>query len=208
MTLKERILALLAVETLDDDQLAARLGVVRQQVNQTCRAMEYDGVLMRDRGPSGKIVNRISEASAQPPVPRGRPSTPSAPGTPITEDDVKAAVSRWLGGNGFEVAVAWGHDPGIDIEAQRGVERWVIEAKGTGGYDQMSRNYFFGVIGSLLQRMTDEHAHYALAMPDVPPFINLVARFPELARRRTQLWFLLVRRDSDGFSVREVAPPQ
>lgn len=208
MTLKERILALLAVETLDDDQLAARLGVVRQQVNQSCRAMEYDGVLMRDRGPSGKIVNRISEAGAQPPVPRGRPSTPSAPGTPITEDDVKAAVSRWLEGNGFEVAVAWGHDPGIDIQAQRGVERWVIEAKGTGGYDQMSRNYFFGVIGSLLQRMTDEHAHYALAMPDVPPFINLVARFPELARRRTQLWFLLIRRDSDGFSVREVAPPQ
>lgn len=104
--------------------------------------------------------------------------------------------------------MAWGHDAGIDIEAQRGVERWVIEAKGTGGYDQMSRNYFFGVIGSLLQRMTDEHAHYALAMPDVPPFINLVARFPEIARRRTQLWFLLVRRDGDGFSLREVAPPQ
>jgi hypothetical protein len=88
------------------------------------------------------------------------------------------------------------------------VERWVIEAKGTGGYDQMSRNYFFGVIGSLLQRMTDEHAHYALAMPDLPPFINLVTRFPELARRRTQLWFLLVRRDGDGFSLREVAPPR
>jgi hypothetical protein len=206
MTLKERILALLAVETLDDDQLAARIGVVRQQVNQICRAMEYDGLLMRQRGPSGKIVNRLTEAGSQPRVPRSRSSAPSAAGTPISEDDVKAAVSHWLEAQGFEVAVAWGHDPGIDIEAQRGVERWVIEAKGTGGYDQMSRNYFFGVIGSLLQRMTDERAHYALAMPDVPPFINLVARFPELARRRTQLWFLLVRRDGDGFSVREVAP--
>lgn len=56
--------------------------------------------------------------------------------------------------------------------------------------------------------MTGEIAHYALAIPEVPPFINLVARFPELARRRTQLWFLLVWRDGDGFFVREVAPPQ
>lgn len=208
MTLKERIVAALASEALDDDELAARLGVVRQQVNQTCRAMEYDGLLTRQRGPAGKIVNRLTAAGAQPPAPRSRSSTPSAPGTPITEDDVKAAVSDWLEAQGFEVAVAWGHDAGIDIAAQRDSERWVIEAKGTGGYDQMSRNYFFGVIGSLLQRMTDERAHYALAMPDVPPFINLVARFPELARRRTQLWFLLVRRDGDGFAVRAIAPPR
>jgi len=208
MTLKQGILALLALETLDDDELAARLGVVRQQVNQTCRAMEYEGLLTRLRGSSGKIVNRLTETGAQPPAPRSRSSPSSAPGTPITEDDVKAAVSDWLEAKGFDVAVAWGHDQGIDIEAKRGVERWVIEAKGTGGYDQMSRNYFFGVIGSLLQRMTDEHAHYALAMPDVPPFINLVARFPELARRRTQLWFLLVRRDGDGFAIREVEPPR
>ncbi len=80
MTLKERILALLAVEALDDDELAARLGVVRQQVNQTCRAMEYDGLLTRQRGPSGKIVNRVTEAGAQLPMPRGRSSTPSTPG--------------------------------------------------------------------------------------------------------------------------------
>jgi hypothetical protein len=143
MTLKDRILALLAAESLDDDQLAARLGVIRQQVNQTCRAMEYDGLLTRQPGSNGKIVNRLTEAGAQPPLPRSRSSSPSAPGTPITEDDVKAALAIWLEAKGFEVAVAWGHDPGIDIEAQRGVERWVIEAKGTGSYDQMSRNYFF-----------------------------------------------------------------
>src|SRR5688500_4420699 len=155
MTLKERILALVGVETLDDDELAARLGVIRQQVNQTCRAMEYEGLVTRQRGPSGKIVNRLTEAGAQTAAPRSRSSTPSPPGTPITEDDVKAAVSDWLAAQGFKVAVAWGHDPGIDIEARRGLEGWVVEAKGTGGYDQMSRNYFFGVIGSLLQRMTD-----------------------------------------------------
>lgn len=102
---------------------------------------------------------------------------------------MKAAVRDLLEGQGFDVSVKWGHDLGIDVDARRGGERWIVEANGTGGYDQMSRNYFFGVIGSLLQRMADEGAHYALAMPDVPPSINLVQRFPELARRRTQLWF-------------------
>lgn len=101
MTLKKRILALLAAETLDDDELAARLGVVRQQVNQTCRAMEYERLVTRERGPAGKIVNRLTEAGALLPPPRSRSSTPSTRGTPITEDDVKGAVSDWLEAKGF-----------------------------------------------------------------------------------------------------------
>ena len=166
-------------------------------------------MLSRVSGPRGKIVNHLSGSGTAPRSTHAsaRASAPSSLGAPITEDDVKAVIAAWLENKGFQVAVAWGHAPGIDIDARRGDERWVIEAKGTGGYDQMSRNYFFGVIGSLLQRMTEENAHYALAMPDVPPFVNLVARFPELARRRTHLWFLLVSRDGAGFAVREVAPP-
>jgi len=206
---QDRVIELLRREALDDDQLAAELGVIRQQVNQACRALERRGVLSRVSGPHGKIVNHLTGSGAPPrsaPA-SARASAPSPLGALITEDDVKATVAAWLEDKGFQVAVAWGHAPGIDIDARRGDEHWVIEAKGTGGYDQMSRNYFFGVIGSLLQRMTEENAHYALAMPDVPPFVNLVARFPELARRRTHLWFLLVSRDGAGFAVREVAPP-
>lgn len=208
MALRDRVIELLRERSLDDDQLAAHLGVIRQQVNQLCRAMEYEGLVTRSRGPAGKIVNQLTGQGAVPPAPRGRVSTPSAPGDLITEDDVKQAVADWLSAQGFEVAVAWGHDAGIDVEGRRDDERWVIEAKGTGGYDQMSRNYFTGVIGSLLQRMTNEEAHYALALPEAPPFINLVARFPELARRRTHLWFLLVRRAGSSFAVREIAPPR
>jgi predicted ArsR family transcriptional regulator len=37
----DRILELLgSVGALDDDELASRLGIVRQQVNQTCRVLE------------------------------------------------------------------------------------------------------------------------------------------------------------------------
>ena len=208
MAIQDRVIELLHREALDDDQLATELGVIRQQINQACRALERQGVLSRVTGPRGKIVNHLTGSGAPPRSTPGsaRALTRSALGA-ITEDDVKATVGAWLEHKGFRVAVAWGHAPGIDIDARRGEEHWVIEAKGTGRYDQMSRNYFFGVIGSLLQRMTEENAHYALAMPDVPPFVNLVARFPELARRRTHLWFLLVSRDGAGFAVRDVAPP-
>ncbi len=42
---------------LDDDELAARLAVVRQAVNQACRRMAEDGRIGRGAGPEGKIVN-------------------------------------------------------------------------------------------------------------------------------------------------------
>jgi len=124
----------------------------------------------------------------------------------MTEDEVKQAVADWLQAQGWDVSVAWGRTRGIDIDATRGTEHFVIEAKGAGRYDQMSRNFFFVVLGDLLQRMTDEHTRHGLALPDMPPFINLVQRFPELARRRTQITFLLASRDAAGFAIREIAP--
>jgi hypothetical protein len=69
---------------LDDDELAARLHVVRQQVNQTARRMEQRGELDRYPGPAGKIVNALvgrrqsAEAAAL-----GRPATDTA--LPVTE---------------------------------------------------------------------------------------------------------------------------
>ncbi len=44
---------------LDDDELAKRIGIIRQSVNQECRLLEMKGVLIREQGPRGKIVNRL-----------------------------------------------------------------------------------------------------------------------------------------------------
>jgi hypothetical protein len=57
----ERILDLLArTPGLDDDQIAQVLSIEpRQTVNQVCRRLAAGGVLVRERGPGGKIVNRL-----------------------------------------------------------------------------------------------------------------------------------------------------
>src|SRR5690606_11661581 len=114
MTLADRILEILqrTGAEWDDDQLAARLGVRRQHVNQVCRGLHSAGVIARHTGRDGKIVNRARESTATSsvashslgsPVEPGPSETASlarAKGRPavegarlITEDEVKQAVS-------------------------------------------------------------------------------------------------------------------
>ena len=60
MTYAELIINLLAQQPgLDDDQLARQLGIEpRQTVNQLCRRLEVQGLLVRERGPAGKIGDK------------------------------------------------------------------------------------------------------------------------------------------------------
>lgn len=58
----DRILALLAQSAdLDDDEIARALKIEpRQTVNQTCRMLAGRGLLIRETGTRGKIVNRLA----------------------------------------------------------------------------------------------------------------------------------------------------
>jgi biotin operon repressor len=109
MTTADRILrALQASGQLDDDELAQRLGVRRQQVNQTARRMEQRGQIRRFTGPRGKLVNSL-KAQVPPlaaPSPRRSPSVGAAPrgdlrfadnGTEVTGTAVTAAELGRLG---------------------------------------------------------------------------------------------------------------
>lgn len=62
MTHAAQITRLLAERPgLDDDQIARQLGIEpRQTVNQVCRRLEAQGLLVRERGPEGKMVNRLA----------------------------------------------------------------------------------------------------------------------------------------------------
>jgi len=73
MTYAELIINLLAQQPgLDDDQLARQLGIEpRQTVNQLCRRLEAQGLLVRERGPAGKIVNRLAGSSNARSIARG-----------------------------------------------------------------------------------------------------------------------------------------
>jgi hypothetical protein len=98
MVLADRIRqAISASGALDDDELAARLHVVRQQVNQTARRMEQRGELVRYTGPRGKIVNAlVREGSAT--VPHARTASRSVAATRprVTDPDSTTAADLLL----------------------------------------------------------------------------------------------------------------
>jgi len=62
-THEQRIIAALRDRSgLDDDELSLAAGVSpRQQVNQICRWLESCGLLRREIGPRGKIVNFLQD---------------------------------------------------------------------------------------------------------------------------------------------------
>jgi hypothetical protein len=199
----DRILSALdnAKRALDDDELAALLGVRRQVINQVCRSLELQGRLKRRVSVGSKIVNLlvgVVPPSVDEPVPR----PPGADGL-LTEDEVKAAVRDHLQAQGYRVTVAWGHQRGIDIEAMRPANRILIEAKGEVTLQPQQVNYFIGALGELVQRLADPNARYGLALPDNPQYRGLVARLPALARQRLSLIVFLVKRTDGGLVVTE-----
>jgi hypothetical protein len=213
-TIAERILDAIRFRPLDDDQLAKRLGVnQRQSINQTARKLAAQGRLRRYTGLDGKIVNALPNAPAPEPsastlvtagtAASGNPSLSAELTSVITEDEVKAAVRDYLMAEGFDVTVAWGHQPGIDLAASHpDGQRYIIEAKAEKGVTgPQQHNYFVGVLGELVQRMTDADAAYAIALPENRQYRGLVARLPALARERLRLQVFWVARASDGFRV-------
>ena len=102
-----------------------------------------------------------------------------------------------LESNGWSLKVAWGRERGIDIEALRGAERWIIECKGTGSLAPMQNNYFVGVIGELMQRMSDDRAKHSIAFPDLPKFRRLWSELPRTVKERLRLSALFVSGDGN-----------
>jgi hypothetical protein len=124
----------------------------------------------------------------------------------LTEDAVKAAVKHVLEADGWRTEVHFGHIHGIDIEAVRGDERFVLEAKGEGSSDQQRGDYFDGALGELLRRMNAPDARYGLALPAHRRFTGLVRLLPLWIRQRLDLWFFFVRPTVDGLEVGVFAP--
>jgi hypothetical protein len=114
----------------------------------------------------------------------------------LSEHTLKRVLDAWLQAQGWSTHVAWRKIHGIDIEARRDAERWIIEVKGMGKLNPMRVNYFLAILGETLQRMNDPEAKYSIALPDLPQFRGLWDRLPDLAKQRTQISALFV--DTDG----------
>lgn len=109
--------------------------------------------------------------------------------------------------DGWQVDLRRGRVHGIDIDARRGDERMVIEAKGEGSGDAMRVNYFLGALGELLQRMDSPDARYGLAISAHRQFVGLIVRLPFWVRTHLNLHFMLVRPvSSHQFDVGIVRP--
>jgi hypothetical protein len=200
-TLTERIIAALeeADGPLTDAQLAAALKVVHQAVNQTCRTLQQHGVLTRQKLVGSNIVNVLTGV----PVP-AKPQPAESSGQLLAEDEVKTAVRDHLQGQGYVVKVAWGHEPGIDIDAIRPGDHLLTEAKGEAASHPQQANYFVGALGELVQRFAEPGARYCLALPDSPQYRALAKKLPLLARTTLNLIVFFVSRH-DGEYIVEVS---
>lgn len=178
----------------DDDEIANALKISpRQTVNMICRRLGEEKIVRRERGLHGKIVNFATGYIPEPAA--SIVQQPKRNSEAMNEDQVKTALKTMLEKDGWSVKVAWGRARGIDIVALRGIERWVIECKGTGSIPAMQNNYFVGVIGELMQRMSDARAKHSIAFPDVPKFRRLWSELPAVVKDRLNLSALLVSED-------------
>lgn len=200
-TLRQRTLATLARYAGRTDRELAELvsgrGSPQQPINLLCRHLEASGLIERRKRDDGLIGNYLRDGAASHPLPKpsAAPRASDPPNGWLSEDDVKRHVVAWLEERGWRASVAWAKDRGIDIEATREGERWIIEAKGGGSLQPMRVNYFIAILGELLQRMNDPQAGYSIALPDMPQFRGLWQRLPDLAKQRTRLSALFVATD-------------
>lgn len=172
----------------------------QQPVNQAAHALRAKGFLVRKRRADNLIGNFIGDSGVPTSV-KAPQSQPNHDLDALSEDEIKEVLVGWLSKDGWNTKVAWGKLPGIDIDAQRGPERWIIEVKGPGSRPPMRVNYFLGILGETLQRMTDPSARYSIALPDLKQYRGLWERFPKLAKSRTSISLLLVSKSGQIESI-------
>lgn len=153
MTLAKRIVELLRRKPgLSDRQIANELFGVdkpQQPINIACRELEKKGILIRRKTEGNPIGNYLTGQELFVPPPQAQRSRDEIEKR-FYEDAIKKVLENWLVTQGWEVKVAWGHDRGIDIDATRENQRWIIEVKGQGSRNPMRVNYFLGILGETL----------------------------------------------------------
>jgi len=201
--LAEQILYLAkAFPGLTDRQIADRLSgeeVSHHVVDLAVQALVRKGKLVQEDHPDGKIGCYLSgetglravDEELEAPAPEGS----GKPVLNMPEEEVKRNVENWLKASGWDVQVNWGAGRGIDIEARRGNQRWVIEAKGSGSSKPTKNTHFSVLLGEALQRMDDPYTRYGIAFPDTNRYRKLWAKLPALAKSRLRLEVLFVRSD-------------
>jgi len=204
MTLAERIVDLLKRKpSLSDREIANELfdlGEPQQPVNATCNKLEKKGILIRKKIGESPIGNYLTGQEIETSQ-NQKSDNKVADEEHLSEDAIKKFLEKWLIAQEWKIKIAWGCEHGVDVDATKENNRWMIEVKGQGSRDAMRVNYFLGILGEMLQRMEDPNAKYSIALPDIQQFRNLWRKLPFLAKSRTGITAIFV--DKDG-SVIEI----
>ncbi len=112
--------------------------------------------------------------------------------TALSEKRTKQILGEFLTSEGWDPRIAWGPNHGIDIQAERGAARWIIEVKIPEPLDSGVVEAFVSVLGKILQRMHDPATRYSIAVPDTEPFHRLWERLPILVKKRVGITALFV----------------
>jgi hypothetical protein len=132
--------ALKRSKELDDDELARNTGISpRQTINQICRRLEAKGILVRQKGPHGKIVNILKDEIQR----TTAPTTAHKPLESITPPKISEArsnignthisgemfVAAELAKRGYLVSLTMGNAKAVDLFAERNGRAICVQVK-------------------------------------------------------------------------------
>jgi len=200
VTLSNRIIDLLERRSgLSDREITDMLfepSSPQQGVNQACRLLAKREIISRRKRFDGRTGNfLINDKFKEQPIYQSRSKFQA--NSPLSENSLKLTLSDWLSSQGWQTKIAWGRSQGIDIEARRRKERWVIEVKGEGSRPQMRVNFFLTILGEIVQRMDDPKAKYSIALPNLEQYRRLWQRLPALAKSKLTITALFVDEEGD-----------
>ncbi len=133
MTVRDNVLRVIreSARGMTDAEIATILGQSHQAVNQRCRQLEAEGLVVRDRS-SGHIVNLPAD-----PATDSSPAVAPPPASAIDRDwwwegNVQAAIVGHLASTGWRVtrvADTASQERGIDVTAERGGRRPLVKSR-------------------------------------------------------------------------------
>jgi hypothetical protein len=216
MRLRDEVIQVLEghAEGMTDAELAERLGKLHQQINQRCRQLATEGLLVRDSA-SGRIVNRLlrsdgvlsSQSAAPPTAVRVNPPVHPWP----HEVAVQGALVGWLVRENWRiirVADAEAQEQGTDVIADRDGVRLMVEVKGYPGPTyargpkagepkpmpstlQASHWLATALLRAMRMRGADQDSRIVIALPDATRYGALLSEIDQSLRgARIEAWLL------------------
>jgi hypothetical protein len=177
---------------MTDAELAALFRKRHQHINQTCRTLADQGLIIRDHAHGG-IINKVSGMAPETHTREPRPLAASTAEEWTWEGNVQSRIVTHLAKSGWNiiaVANTAQRERGVDIIAERDRQRILVEVKGwpSTTYARGERagqpkptqptlqatHWFAELLTSLIRRGAERGSRLAMALPDMPRYRTLL----------------------------------